>query len=453
MKLQLHKLTSYWHKLTSGSTNRKIFGAAVIVAALTTIVKTASTLKELVVAWKFGTGDSLDAFLIALVVPAFITNVVADSFNAALIPVYIKVREQQGNKAAQRLFSGTTVLGSALLLVTTTVVVATAPLYLPLIASGFSLKKLNLTIHLLYALSPIILLSGIINIWAAILNAGERFALAAFSPIITPTITIIFLLIAQSWGSFALVAGLVGGELLEIVLLGVALRRQGISLLPKWHGLDTNLHQVASQYAPKMTGAFLMCSSGIVDQSMAAMLLPGSVASLNYGNRVSALPITLITTALSAAIIPYFSKMVTLKDWAGIRNTLKHYMRLVFATTLPLTALLIIFSELIVQTLFQRGSFTAQDTQLVAQIQNCFALQIPFYVGCILIVKLVESMQFNYILVWVSMLNLLNNIVFNYLFSQWIGVKGIALSTSFVYIFSFLFLFFFIKNKLKQKIE
>jgi len=35
---------------------------------------------KVVVAWRFGIGDTLDAFLIALLVPSFIINVVAGSF-------------------------------------------------------------------------------------------------------------------------------------------------------------------------------------------------------------------------------------------------------------------------------------------------------------------------------------------------------------------------------------
>lgn len=446
----MQKFLDFWNKLTSGSINRKIFGAAVTVGILTALVKVASVVKELVVAWMFGTGDTLDAFLIALLVPSFIINVVAGSFNAALIPTYIQVREQEGTKAAQRLFSGTTVWSLGLLGITTVLIVVTAPVYLPWIAAGFSPKKLDLTFHLLCMIAPTLLLSGTITIWSAVLNAGERFALAALSPIITPAISILFLLGVKSWGIFALAAGLVGGAVVELVLLGAALHRQGISLHPRWYGFDAHLRQVANQYAPTIAGAFLMCSTSLVDQSMAAMLSPGSVAALNYGNRLTAFPITLATTALSTAVIPYFSKMVACEDWTGVRHTLKHYMRLILAVTVPLTGFLIVFSEPIVQILFQRGSFTARDTHLVAQIQSFFALQIPFYVAGILVVRLISAMRSNQILMWGSGCNLIINIVLNYLFMQWFGISGIALSTSCVYVFSFSFLLFFAMKKLKN---
>jgi putative peptidoglycan lipid II flippase len=443
----VQKLLNRWTKLTSTSVNRKIFGAAITVAILTAFVKVAAVIKELVVAWRFGTGDAVDAFLIALLVPAFIINVVAGSFNAALIPTYIQVREKQGVYSAQQLFSGTMIWGLGLLAITTLFTIATAPIYLPWIAAGFDREKLRLTFYLLCAIAPIILLSSVVTIWGAVLNAGERFALAALAPIATPAISILFLFI-KPWGIFALAAGLVAGTAIEIVILGLALRKQGILLLPKWYGINPALRQVAHQCVPALIGAFIMCSATLVDQSMAAMLSPGSVASLNYGNRVIAFPITLATTALSTAVIPYFSRMVACNEWVEVRRTLNRYMWLIFAVSVPFTGLLLLSSELIVQILFQRGSFTTEDTQIVTQIQSLYALQIPFYIADIFVVKLLTSMRLNHILMWVSVFNLIINISLNYLFMQWIGVSGIALSTSCVYLFSFIYLLFFANKNL-----
>ena len=125
-------------------------------------------------------------------------------------------------------------------------------------------------------------------------------------------------------------------------------------------------------------------------------------------------------------------------------------MKSVFIDATPVTLLLIIFSENIIQILFQRGAFTASDTHLVAQIQICFALQIPFYVATMLVVRLIESMRLSQIFIWGSSFSLMINIVLNYLFSGWIGVAGIALSTTCVYIFSFSFLSLFIVRQLKK---
>lgn len=447
---QEQKLLPFWKRLISGSTNRKILAAAITVGLGTLFVKLGTVAKELVIAWKFGTTDALDAFLIALVVPSFLITVVAGSFNAAFIPTYIKVREQQGLREAQRLFSGASAWSLGLLVVTTIIMLAIAPIYLPFMAAGFSAEKLDLAFKLLWAIAPLITISGIIVIWGAVLNAGERFALASLTPILAPSITIA-LLFGLNLGIFALVIGLIGGAILELSFLGFALRRQGMLLLPKLYRFDTHLLQVASQYVPAMTGSFLMCSTILVDQTMAAMFAPGSVSALNYGNKLIALPISLTTTALSTAVIPYFSKMVACQDWVGIRHTLQRYMWLIFIVTIPITIVFISFSETIVKIVFQRGSFTTNDTFIVAHIQSLYALQIPFYLAADFLVRLVSSMHLNQSLIYLSSCNLIINITLNYLFTSWIGIQGIALSTSCVYLFAWTYLFIFISKKIKNK--
>lgn len=436
-------MVSWWRYLTTGSTNRKIFGAVSTVTILTALVYTASVCKELVVARQFGTGDAIDAFLIAFLVPSFVINVIAGSFNAALIPTYIRVREQEGMAAAQRLFSGIMFWSAGLLAIAILFIVLLSPLYLPLFASGFGLEKVALTQSLLYVLAPIIMFSGLVTIWRAILNAGERFALAALSPIITPVIAVTFLLWGGSaWGIFALAVGTVFGMALETAVLGTALKRHGISLRPAWYGFDTHLRTVAGQYVPMIVGAFLMCGTNLVDQAMAAMLEPGSVAALNYGSKVVALPLGLAVTGLGTAVLPYFARMAAHDERDELQHTFKRYLWLIFIITVPITGLLFSFSEPLIQALFQRGMFCAGDTHVVASIQALYALQIPFYVAGILVVRMISSMRANHILMWGAAINLAVNVLLNYLFMKTIGVAGIALSTSCVYLISFSFLFY-----------
>lgn len=447
----LQKLFNYWKHLTSGSTNRQIFGATVTVALMTLLVKVAAMVKELVVAWRFGTGDELDAFFIAFLVPSFVINVVAGSFNAALIPTYIRVREQEGMSAAQRLFSGVMVWSLGLLLVTTILIVGTAPLYLPLIARGFSTEKLNLTFYLLCAISPVVLVRGMVVIWGAVLNAGERFALAALSPSITPVITILFLIVSQSLGSYSLAFGLVFGGVLELVVLGLSLKRHHVSLKPRWYGFDENMRQVAGQYLPMIAGAFLMSSTGLVDQSMAAMLSPGSVATLNYGNKFVALILGL-SSSLWIVILPYFSKIVANQDYSILSKILSVYILRIMIATIPITLFMIFSSNFLIKIFFQRGNFTIEDTQNVANILSTYALQIPFYISSILFMRLISSVQSSHYIFLLSCISLFTNILLNLVLIKYMGLIGISLSTSLVYLIVFIVSWFICNRIITRKI-
>lgn len=446
----LKRINQVWKQLTTGSTNRQIMGAIAIIGIGTGLVKIITLVKDLFVAWEFGTGDDLDAFLVAFIVPSFIVSIVSSSFNAALIPTYIQVREREGKKTAQKLFSGVVFWSTGLLVIATILVVALAPVYLPWIAKGFSAEKLDLTFKLFYITAPFILFSGISTTWSAILNAGERFALVAIAPMMIPIVTIAFLVLFHSLGIFNLAFGTVVGTLLELIFLGFLVHYQNIPLLPKWYKFDVYLRQVANQSLPTTAGAFLMNSANLVDQSMAAMLSPGSVAALNYGNRIIGFVLVLTTTAISSAVIPYFSKMVACSDWKGINHTLKRYLGLIFVITIPMAFCLYFFSEPIIQTIYQRGAFGSQETNLVAKIQGFFALQIPFYLANIVVVRIISALCLNKILVWVSLINIMANIALNIIFVKVLGAAGIALSTSCVYFICFCITFTYCISSIKR---
>src|SRR5262245_48445725 len=297
-----------WGMWREQSINRRIFATALLIGSLTCIANVAVAAKELLVARQFGTSDVLDAFLIAFVLPSFAINVVAGSFNAAFVPTFVKVREQHGKEAAQHWFSGVMIWSTGILLVIVVLLALVGPFLLPVLGSGFTATKLALTRSLFFILLPSLMINGLSTIWAGVLNAGERFALVATTPMILPFM-IMFLLVLKgdTWGIYALAVGTVGGYIPEAILLAWSLKRYGFFLCPRWRGLDPETRQVIRQYAAMATSSLLMGSTVIVDQAMAAMLSSGSVSTLNYGKKVVSFLLGIGSLPLSTAVLPHFS--------------------------------------------------------------------------------------------------------------------------------------------------
>jgi putative peptidoglycan lipid II flippase len=445
----------YFKSFDGKSNNNLVFRAAVTIGALTLVVHLVAMAKELLVAAWFGTSDALDAFLMAMVIPTFIINVVAGSFQSAFIPVYIQVRDQEGPESSQIVFSTVTLYCTILLMVIVVSLALLAPRILPLMAAGFDSWKLTLTQNLFYWLLPIVVIQGIIVVWSAVLNAGNRFALAAIVPAFLPLMIIVALVGGGgSWGIYSLVVGTLLGFLVQVIMIGAGLRRQGLNLKPQGSTKSPHVRTLMQQYAPILTGAFLMSATHLVDQTMASWLKPGSIAVLNYGSRLVAVGLGLIATSVATAAFPFFSRLAVHKDWPTLWQTLRFYLRWIFVITIPILFLVFVFSQPIVRLLYERGVFSSEDTQLVAQVQSLFVLQVPFYIGSILLVRVISSLHANKVIMWVSGFNLIVKIVLNYLFIQRLGVAGIALSTSLMYVGSFVFVFCFVYvflNKSREK--
>jgi putative peptidoglycan lipid II flippase len=445
------KITSFWRRQTTGSVNRQVLGAAATIGILASFARLASVGKELIVARRFGTGTQIESFLVAVLIPFLAIGVLSTSLSMALIPTYINVREREGRAAAQDLLSGVTVWSLLLLSLTTVLIVAGAGLYMPWIASGFNQMKLNLAYQLLWIVAPMVIMSGIANIWGAVLNAAEHFALVALAPIITPSVTLAMLFVLKPWGIYALAIGMVVGALFEMVLLGIALRLRGISLRPRWLGINAPLRQIGGQFLPRVGASLLRSGSIVVDRSLAATLSHGSVATLNYGNRITMTVLALAGAALGSALTPYYSKMTSQHDWRGLLDTLSRFGLLILLVSIPLVVILSVFAVPVVQFVFERGSFRAKDTHLVAQVQALYALQIPFYLGTILVSRLLGSLLASHILVWGAFLNLLLTVVLDVILIRHMGISGLALATSCATLVTFCFLGYYAIKTLRDR--
>src|ERR1700690_843049 len=201
-----------------GSVNRRIFRAAASVTAVGILVKLVATFKEIAVAGVYGRSDAMDAFLAAALIPGLLINLISESMNQALVPALIRVREREGHDRAQQLLSSA-MLWTALLLTSVAGVMGLfAPTFFPLIASHFPAAKLDLSVHLFYALLPVVILTGIAANCTAVLNTLDRFALPALAPVVTPlAILACAPLLSGRIGIWAMVYGTLVGALIHAV--------------------------------------------------------------------------------------------------------------------------------------------------------------------------------------------------------------------------------------------
>jgi len=431
--------------------NRKIFRAITVIGLLSVIVKVVAAFKELIVANHFGRSEALDAFLIAFLLPSFLSNLLVGSFNNALVPTFTQVRETEGQEAAQRLFSSVLVWSIVLMAGMAVLMALLAPYCLPWLGSGFSAEKLILTRQIFYAVLPFFVIRGLVGILSSVLYAVECFSVTRSSELLIPLVAALFLVLgAKTWGIYALAFGTVLGCIFQLIVLARALRRQGLRLRPVWYGMDANLKKVAGEYVAMLAGALLVGGLDPVDQSMAAMLKPGSVAALNYGNKIIS-GILAIGAAPLGAAIPYTSQMVARRDWAACKNTLKAYSSLIVLASIPVSVGLVLFSTPLIRIVFERGAFTAADTEVVSRVQALYSLQIPFHALVILGATMISSLKQNRILTVISGVRLVANVFFNYVFMKSMGVAGIALSTSVVHLLSCAMIYGFLFSYFRAK--
>jgi putative peptidoglycan lipid II flippase len=431
--------------------HRRVLASAAIWGSVTLLAKFVAFGKDWLVARRFGAGDELDAFLVALLIPTYAVAVLSNSFASGFLPTYLRLWQREGKAAAGRLISSA-LAAAIMLLVAVILLLSVLSLWLlPLLGEGFDSAKLALAQSLFYVLAGMVAITGVSAVLAAVLNAHERFTITAWAPLAVPLGTI------AVFGPFegpdaieALAWGTLLGYALEAAVLATGAYRRGLLPVPRWHGLDGDLRHVASQYLPITLGAVLMSSSILIDQSMAASLGGGNVSVLNFGNKIPALLLSIVAISLSTVLFPRFARLIMARQWNELERTIRLYATVILLGSVPLLLILAYFSEPLVGLLFQRGAFTAETTHAVALVQICYLPQVPFAILVTLGYRLLSALDSNRALLAIGVLNLLINVTGNLALMHWLGVRGIALSTSLMLVVAALATYTTIRYKLAQ---
>lgn len=437
---------------STSSVNRRIFSATVLIAALGMAGKLAGLARDQVVAAGEGVGWRLDAYYAAVVVPMYIIGTLTMSLSPCLVPAFLRLRVTVGLEPAKRLAGSCLFLAMLLAFAVIAAVVLGSPLLLRPLLDHAGPDEIATATWLLYELVVIIAFGSVSNVLTALLQAVNRFTAPALTPgVIALASLIAYLIGGQRFGVHSLAGGIVIGYGLELIILVVAARRVGLLIPPRWHGWTDELRHVARQYWPVVGGMALMGSNAMIDQAMASPLGVGSVSALNYGNKLTALLTALGATSLGVTILPHLAQMTHAGKWSAVRHTLRTFIRYTLLVTVPVCAVGIALSPMIVQLLFERGQFSPADTLLVSQVQRWSLLQVPIYVVGVVGARMLSALEQNHLLLRIGMLNVVSNFLLDWLLRRWLGVAGIAAASAGVYLISAIVIYAMVELRLSQR--
>src|SRR5712691_13411759 len=157
------------------------------VGGLTLVSRLTGYVRDIVLAAVLGAGPIADAFFVALRLPNHFRAIFAEgAFNAAFVPAYARIREQQGADTvrlfADRIF--TLLVASQMVLLIVALVFM--PWVVAALAPGFTQDpgRFSLAVELTRITFPYLLLMTLVTLYGGILNALNRFAAAAAAPIL-----------------------------------------------------------------------------------------------------------------------------------------------------------------------------------------------------------------------------------------------------------------------------
>jgi len=359
--------------------SKKLLKSGLIVSAMTFISRVLGLIRDVVVANLMGAGAAADVFFFANKIPNFLRRLFAEgAFAQAFIPVLTEVKNQ-GDTQALRLFiaraAGT--LGTLVTIVTLLGVVG-SPVLAALFGTGWFIdyvngeadgEKFELAALMLKITFPYLWFITLTALSGAILNTLNKFAVAAFTPVLL-NIAIIFAAlylaplfdepaIALAWGVF------IGGGV-QLLFQLPFLIKAGVFVRPKWGWKDENVTKVRRLMLPALFGVSVSQINLLLDTFIASFLVTGSISWLYYSDRLLEFPLGLFGIAIATVILPSLSRHHVQQDLASFQQNMDWAVRMVCLLGIPAAAGLIMLAHPMLVVLFQRGAFSGNDALMAS---------------------------------------------------------------------------------------
>ncbi|RPI54212.1 MAG: hypothetical protein EHM56_06475, partial [Chloroflexi bacterium] len=345
-------------------TTRSILQATTLVTAIALLVKGLGFLEKVLLAYFFGAGPEVDAYLVAYSLPFSAFVVLREVVKPAFLPTFLRTRQASEKDGLRLLAVSGTVLLLLLALATAAGVALAGPL-VALAAPGFGAEQRDLAVRLTRMVMPALLLLGLSTLTTAALHARKQFVLPALGEASFRLGPIVFLLLLG--GVPAAAAGAALGSLGKLAFEGLGLRRHVAGIRPSLDLAFGPVRTVGRLAAPLLAALFLSLFIGpLVENAFASREGVGGVAALAYARKIAETLTTILPYTLGLVLLPFSAEMAARKDAAGLAATLSGALRGLILLFLPVAIGLMVLREPFVRLLLERGAFTATSTALTA---------------------------------------------------------------------------------------
>lgn len=424
--------------------------AVILLTALNFLSKPLGLLREMVVANQFGATAAKDAFVVAGNLPTIFGGLVAGALVAAFIPVFITVREQEGERAAWSLFSRVFSLIAVVMGLGSLLMWFFAAQVVTFMAPGLASETALLATQLSRFMVPLVLITTFLGLFTAVLNAYQHFLLPRLAEQLNNIFLIAaVLLLTSRLGIVSLIVGSLGASLVQLLVVGGALLKRKPFLRLDFGWRDRRLGQVFRLMIPMLIGGSVGVLNMIIDRTVASFLPVSSISALDYAAKIIAIPSGMFIGNLSTAIYPTLALYWARKEPESFRRSLGKGLYAVWYVILPAAAGLIFLGKPIISVVFQTGAFTPEATTLTASVLLFYALGLFASAGASLLSSAFVIMGDAITPTWLGIAALFANINLNLLLAGplGLGAPGLALATSIVGTLNFLTLLYFLQKR------
>jgi putative peptidoglycan lipid II flippase len=389
------------------------------VVAVTLIGQLTALGFEMAVAARFGTGNAADALAFGLVLVVALTTEVSGWVSTLAVPLYLEARAVSAAAAAgflRRMLGALIGLSAGAGLVA----LAGAPAVVGVLAPALR----DDGTAMLRALVPMIVLVPLATLFAAALQANDRFIAAAARHLAWYGGGLVaVVLAAPAFGALAAPVGIVTGMTVFTLALGIGTVRLARDAGPG----GPSLRRVAALLTPLLVLSAFSAANVAAERALAARLPEGGLAALTYAYRLLHFPLALFVVNAGTMLLPALSAHAAggRDDAAG--ELTARAIRVTLACAVPLAALAMALAQPLTAAVLERGAFTASSTAMTATAIAWYAPGVIAMALVQVLYRAYQARQALWQLAWRAGAATAISVVLMTIGSMWLGFRGLPL--------------------------
>lgn len=353
--------------------------AALLLGSFTLLSQILALFRDRFFAHFIGPSAQLDAYYAAFKIPDFIFISIASLASiTVLIPFMVaKMKNGEVTEEAKKFLNNIFSVFISVLIAVSVLVFLLMPFLVHLVAPGFSPEMQDTVTKLsrLMLLSPILM--GLSNLFGSITQLFKKFFLFSLSPIFYNLGIIIgILLFYPFFGILGLALGVVFGALLHFLIQIFASSGCGFKAKFSTKIDFQEIKKVISVSLPRTLGLAFNSLAIIAVVAFASFLEKGSISIFIFSFNLQSVPLNIIGISYAVVAFPTLVKTFSAKKMEDFKNHLKATARQIIFWSLPITFLFIVLRAQIVRVVLGSGSFSWENTRLVAASLAIFSISI-----------------------------------------------------------------------------
>lgn len=405
--------------------------------------------REMSLGFVFGTSSFVDIYLVAMTIPGIFLEISTALFGTTFLPIFIRIREEKGEERANR-FAGNLFYAVSIMSIIVIILGEVFPnTIVKILASGFSEDKLNRAVLFVRLLAPGIAMINLNALLCAYLQAKDKpnATIMTYMGYNVALISASFLAWIYPPGEIYILGGTVVGFGVQLAISMPQAIKAGFSLKFKPADKESFI-RMGMMLGPVLLSVSFQQISSIVDRALGSHLGTGSIAALNYANKLQGFMYGILTVTISLVLYPVLAKLAAKSDMKGFKVTIRKTMGILLSMVVPLSILVMVLSEPIVKVLFERGAFDQNSTNLTKSALFFYSIGIVGFGLRDLLTRIFYSLEDSKTPMINGIIGIVCSIGLNLILAPKMGVSGIALGSSLGALISAALLLFSLRNKI-----